>query len=123
MCLADPIAHVRVGARVCDVFAIYEQPRTSARGVRGKDVRLLTRVRDTRARARLSARSSLSVPRTQTRTRTWIPRGEEVAEGKSFGQRSLDNRAPSYRRISPHRGKATGEKVREARERGDRGGG
>jgi len=51
MCLADPIAHVHVGARVCDVFAIYEQPRTSARGVRGKDVRLLTRVRDTRARA------------------------------------------------------------------------
>jgi len=59
-------------ARVCDVFAIYEQSRTSTRARAGRTRGCSHACEETRAR--LSARSSLPVPRTQTRARTWTRR-------------------------------------------------
>lgn len=58
----------------------------------------------------MSSHSSLS-----SHTNVDSAREGKLAEGKSFGQRSLDNRAPSYRRASLRRGKDADKEGKEDR--------
>lgn len=73
---------------------------------------LQSRKKDVYARARAHmhkhTRACSSLPPPPPPTNIDFARGGETAEGKSFGQRSLDNRASSYRRASLRRDKDAG---------------
>lgn len=102
-----------------NVVAIYEHCRMHHRtstSVREGRVPAHTRAKHVHEYTS-SVSSFLLIRYTYTHTQTWTSYGEEATEGKSFGQRSLDNRAPSYRRISPHRSKGISKKERHERRR------
>lgn len=96
------------------MIATYEHSRHTFTTVQGRRAHMCRLCVWTHALWALS-HSSLS-----SHTNVDSARGGKLAKGKSFGQRSLDNRASSYRRASLRRGKDADKEGKEDRKVGRR---